>query len=269
MTDRLRVATLNLRGQRGDWDARRRVLAEGLARLDADLVAFQEAVVTRQVDQVRQLLGDEYHIVHQRDREDDGQGVSIASRHPVVGRWQVDLAVSPRVAGAAVTTLVAQVEAPLPFGPLLFANHFPNWQLHLERERELQAVAAARSLEAAITGRHRHVVVVGDLAADPGAASTRFWTGRQSLAGLSVCYRDAWESAHPGQPGDTYAPDNPLSTDWDWPFRRIDYILARCGEHGGPTLAVSSCERIFDRPADGVWASDHFGLTADLSVPGR
>ena len=268
MTETLRVATLNLWGQRGDWAARRRVLAAGFARLNADLVAFQEAIVTNGTDQVREILGDDYHVVHQREREGDGQGVSIASRYPVHGRWEVDLAaVTPRAAKSAVTTLVTQVDAPWPFGPLLFANHFPNWQLAFERERELQAVAAARSLEAASAGRQRHVIVVGDLDADPEAASIRFWTGRQSLDELSVCYRDAWASAHPGEPGGTYVPENPLPTDWDWPFRRIDYILARCGEHGGPTLAVSSCERIFDRPADGVWASDHFGLTAELTVP--
>jgi endonuclease/exonuclease/phosphatase family metal-dependent hydrolase len=267
MTETLRVATLNLWGQRGDWAARRRVLAAGFARLNADLVAFQDAIVINGTDQVREILGGDYHVVHQREREGDGQGVSIASRYPVHGRWEVDLAVTPRASDSAVTTLVIQVDAPPPFGPVLFANHFPSWQLPLERERELQAVAAARSLEAAIAGRHRHVVIAGDLDADPEAASMRFWTGRQSLDGFSVCYRDAWASAHPGEPGGTYVPDNPLLADWDWPFRRIDYILARCGEHGGPTLAVSSCERIFDKPADGVWASDHFGLTADLTVP--
>jgi endonuclease/exonuclease/phosphatase family metal-dependent hydrolase len=53
----------------------------------------------------------------------------------------------------------------------------------------------------------------------------------------------------------------------DWPFRRIDYVLVRCGELEGPTLEITSCERIFDRPVGGVWASDHFGLCVDLEVP--
>jgi len=55
-----------------------------------------------------------------------------------------------------------------------------------------------------------------------------------------------------------------LVADPDWPFGRIDYVLVRCGEHGGPTLPIAACERIFDTPVDGVWASDHFGLVADL-----
>lgn len=267
MTGRLRVATLNLWGQRGDWPARRRVLAAGFAGLDADLVAFQEAIVTGEADQARDILGGGYHLVHQKDRESDGQGVSIASRYPVTGSWEADLSVTPRTAGFAATTLVAEVGAPPPFGPLLFANHLPSWQPGFEHERELQAVAAARALDEATAGSRRHVVVAGDMDADPDAASIRFWTGRQSLGGMSVCYRDAWASARPGEPGHTFVPDNPLGSDWDWPFRRIDYILVRCGEHGGPTLAVTACERVFDEPAGGVWASDHFGLAADLTVP--
>jgi hypothetical protein len=59
----------------------------------------------------------------------------------------------------------------------------------------------------------------------------RFWSGRQSLGGLSVCYRDAWECMHP--------------------------------EEAGHTLAIASCDRIFDEQANGIWASDHFGLVAD------
>jgi hypothetical protein len=59
MTATVRVATLNLGGQRGDRAARRRVLAAGFARLNADLVAFQlvafqEAIVTSETDQARE-----------------------------------------------------------------------------------------------------------------------------------------------------------------------------------------------------------------------
>ena len=48
--------------------------------------------------------------------------------------------------------------------------------------------------------------------------------------------------------------------------RRIDYVMVRCGIHG-PTLDVVDCRPAFDEPVDGVWASDHFGVVADLAVP--
>jgi endonuclease/exonuclease/phosphatase family metal-dependent hydrolase len=150
---------------------------------------------------------------------------------------------------------------------LLFAFHNPSWKLHQAYERELQAVAAARFLAEFAEARTRHVIVAADLDADPESASARFWTGRQSLDGMSVCYRDAWESVHPQEPGHTFTPENPIMIGRDWPFRRIDYVLVRCGEHEGPTLEIAGCERIFTEAVDGVWASDHFGLRVDLVLP--
>lgn len=265
----LRVVTLNLWGRRGDWDARRAVITEGLRRLQPDLVAFIEAIVTDGYDQAADVLGPEYQVAHQKEREPDGQGATIASRWPLDDVGEVDLNVTPRTDDFACTTLMAEVRAPDPIGPVLFVDHVPNWQLNYERERELQAVAAARAVEERVSGRDTHVVFAGDFTADPDAASVRFLTGRQSLDGTGVCYRDAWEAVNADDPGETFTPRNPLLADWDWPFRRLDYVLVRCGEHGGPTLAIRDCRRIFDEPVDGVWASDHFGVAADLALPDR
>jgi endonuclease/exonuclease/phosphatase family metal-dependent hydrolase len=265
----MRVVTQNLWGIRGDWEARRAVLIDGFRKLEPDLVAFIEAIKTDEYDQVVDLLGPEFHVAHQQAREPDGQGASIASRWPIGDIWELDLNVTPRTADFACTTLVAEIEAPGPFAPLVFANHVPNWQLQFEHERELQALVAARFLEELAGDRDVHVVLAGDFTAEPAAANVRFISGRQSLDGTSVCYRDAWESIHPGEPGETFTPDNPLLFDWDWPFRRLDYVFVRCGLHGGPTLEITACERIFDQPIGGVWASDHFGLFADLEIPTR
>jgi endonuclease/exonuclease/phosphatase family metal-dependent hydrolase len=270
----MRVVMQNLWGRRGAWGDRRQVLISDLCDLRPDLVAFNEAIVNDQYDQVSDLLGPEYQIAHQTSREsgepvdvEAGQGVSLASRWPLEEVRELDLHVTPRTAGFACVTLAAEVWAPDPIGPLLFVYHNPNWQLAFEHERELQAVAAARFIEDFVGDRSRHVMLAADLDADPAAASVRFWTDRQALDGMSVCYRDVWESKHPGDPGHTFTPDNPLMIGGDWPFRRIDYIFVRCGEHVGPTLAISACDRIFDEPIDGVWASDHFGLVADLEAP--
>jgi hypothetical protein len=75
-----------------------------------------------------------------------------------------------------------------------------------------------RAREAASAGRDVHVVLAGDLDADPAAASVRFWTGRQALERTSACYRDAWERMHPPEAGTTFAHHNPLRRDHDWPF---------------------------------------------------
>jgi endonuclease/exonuclease/phosphatase family metal-dependent hydrolase len=265
----VRAATLNLWGRRGAWDERRPVLIDGFRRLQPDLVAFQEAVVGDGYDQVTDILGTGYHVVHQAGRETDGTGLSIASRWEVGKVWEETLHVTPRVGPSKIA--VAEILARDSLGgTLLFAHHNASWQFSFERERELQAVAGSRLVED-LLGKQEisHVVLAGDFNAAPDSASVRFWQGLQSLGDTSVCYRDAWESTPPEDPGHTFTPRNPLVTGGDnWPLelgRRIDYIMVRCGHHG-PTLDVSSCERIFDEPVDGVWASDHFGVVAELSA---
>jgi endonuclease/exonuclease/phosphatase family metal-dependent hydrolase len=87
---------------------------------------------------------------------------------------------------------------------------------------------------------------------------------------MSVCYWDAWATAHPDNPGHTVSPRDPLRGDAGMPLdpgRRIDYVFVRCGDRGRPTLAITACALAFDEPVGGVWASDHFGLVADLAVP--
>lgn len=252
------------------WSDRQLALTAGLRELRPDLIAFQEALKTDDYDQVLELLGPGYQAAHQQSRESDGSGPSIASRWPLGEVHEVDLHVTPRTQGEfPCGALVAEVMAPDPVGPLLLVNHFPQFGLDFERERELQAVTAARAVEELVGSRRLHVVVAGDFDAAPDAASVRFWGGRQSLDGTSVCYRDAWESTHPDDPGHTFTADNPLLSEGTWPQelgRRIDYIMIRCRDHG-PTLDVAACARIFDQPLDGVWATDHFGVVADLALP--
>jgi endonuclease/exonuclease/phosphatase family metal-dependent hydrolase len=109
------------------------------------------------------------------------------------------------------------------------------------------------------------VIVAGKMDADADADSMRFWTGRHVIEDMSVCYRSAWESAHPGEPLASYIPENPNQVDFDWPFRGIDHVLVRCGASGGPTLIVRSCRRISDQGRTSV--SDHYGLLAELARP--
>ena len=72
----MRVLTLNLWGRRGDWGARRTVIAEAVRELQPDLVALQEAVVTEEYDQAADLLGPDFELAHRREREEGENGVS-------------------------------------------------------------------------------------------------------------------------------------------------------------------------------------------------
>jgi endonuclease/exonuclease/phosphatase family metal-dependent hydrolase len=265
----LRVVTLNLFAHHGDWPARRDALRSGLQALDADLLALQEVVVGDGYDQAAELLGSGYTVVHQTvGLIGDGthHGACVASRLPVRAVHEVDLHLTPRTGGYSCGTVIADVAAPEPFGRLLMACHGNSWAWWAERERELQAVAAARRVEELVAVDPAHVVVGGDFNAAPETSSMRFWTGRTSLDGVSVAYRDAWESVRGDEPGLTFDPGNAL-TAIDEPEldrgRRIDYLLVRCGDHG-PTLRVADCRLALSRPVDGVQPSDHYGVVADL-----
>jgi endonuclease/exonuclease/phosphatase family metal-dependent hydrolase len=266
----VRVVTLNLWGLGGDWARRRGVLADGLRKLRPDVVAFQEAVKTCEHDTAAELVSREFHVVHQKTGLlRDGNCAAIASRWRVRHMEEVNQQVTPRTTDFPATTLIAQIDAPDPIGPLLFVNHLPSWKPELELERELQTLAAARRVEEIVARRPIHVVLAGDLDAVPDASSIRFLRGLQSLGGVSVCYRDAWASTRPGDPGHTFTLRNPLVTEDSEArqevSRRIDYIFVRSDERG-PTLEISTCALAFDEPVGGVWASDHFGVVADLTV---
>jgi endonuclease/exonuclease/phosphatase family metal-dependent hydrolase len=264
----MRVLTLNIWGLRGEWAARRAALRDGLHDLQPDLMALQETIITDSYDQTAEIIDPAYHILHQKKREVDGQGVSIVSRWPIVDVREVDLHVTPRTGEFACVVLIAQIDAPAPIGPLLFVNHFPNWQSDFEYERERQAAVAGRAIEEMLGSRAIHVVLAGDFTAAPDSANVRFWCGRQSLDDTSVFYGDVWERTHPDDPGHTFSPHNPLRSE-RWLLdqgRRIDYIFVRGGS-AMPTLDVTACELAFAEPVNGVWVSDHFGVVADLGVP--
>ncbi|WP_372343508.1 endonuclease/exonuclease/phosphatase family protein [Streptomyces sp. KL116D] len=268
----LRVLTMNVLEPRyADGATRRRALAVALARADPDVVALQEVVA----DDERALAAQGRHVLPHPNRSPDGVGAVLAVRGSV-GRVRSD----PLRTGARTErtpwcgVVAAEVTYDEPLGGVLVVHHKPSWPHGFEHEREQQARAAASLAEemfAAGRDRLRHVIVLGDFDAPPDAASLRFWRGLQSLDGLSVCYQDAWEAAHPHYPGLTFTPDNPLVRAGDMPLepgRRIDHVLARCGMHG-PGLRVASCERFLLEPVDGVQVSDHYGVLVDFEVPER
>jgi endonuclease/exonuclease/phosphatase family metal-dependent hydrolase len=270
MTAPLRVLTLNtLAPAYVEYPARREVLRDELRRLDPDVAALQEV----EPGQAADLLGPDRHTVrHRTAAPDDPVGAELVSRWPFGAVHHVDLHLGADTAALPWTgAVLAEVLAPPPFGPLLVVHHKPVWPIDREAVRERQAVLVARAVEELVARRPAHVVLLGDLDATPDAASVRFLTGRQSLDGLSVAYHDAWESARPDEPGHTFTPGNSLVRAGSMPLvrpRRIDYVLVRGGAHG-PTLRVRRCDPVLAGPVDGVRASDHHGVVADLEVPER
>lgn len=266
----LKVLTANVYGPANpDWERRFALLARTIRGLAPDVVALQEVPVDEPATLDR-LLGPGYQLSHFSRPSDDGIAGTVATRTPHRLVAELDQRVSPLAAETLPWSATTVIELDSAVGPLVVAHHKPSWPFPAEREREEQALIAVRWLEEHVAGRSVHVVVLGDFDATPDAASMQFWRGRQSLGGISVCYQDCWEYAHPydPDPGYTFDLGNPLVAAGEVSTavsRRIDYVLVRAALHG-PTLRTTSCRRIFDQPVDGVWASDHFGVLAELTA---
>jgi endonuclease/exonuclease/phosphatase family metal-dependent hydrolase len=265
----IRVATMNVLGPaNADWDRRLPVLARGLRAARADVVALQEVPVRDTQGVVDTLLGPGYHVTPFTRTSDDGVAGAIATRWPHRVVAEVDQR-DPSRGDELPWAASMLVRLATPVGQVLVAHHKPSWPFPWEAARERQAVRAALAVEEHVGDGH--AVLLGDLDATPDAASTRFLRGRQPVDGVSVCYQDAWETVRGEAPGWTFDAANPLVRAGEVATavsRRIDWILVRSGLHG-PTLRVASCSLLLAAPVDGVWASDHYGVVADLAVPGH
>ena len=267
--DTLRVVTYNVYGPANpDWERRHALIRTTLRDLDADVVALQEVPIDQ--DFLDDLLGPGYHFGH-FSHASDGVAGTLATRWPQRRVTELDLRITERVANTLSWSAALVVEVDTPLGTLVVAHHKPTWPFPFELEREAQAVMLARTLEEHIGDRVLHAVVLGDFDATPDSASLSFLRGRRPVDGLSVCYQDVWEYAHPDDSGRTFDLENPLVREGEVATavsRRIDHVLVRAGLHG-PTLLVRDCRRVLDAPVDGVWASDHYGVLADLVLPDR
>ena len=273
---RARILTINVENFEGD-PRRQDALRTGIQQLDPDLVALQEVIHSPERHQLDELLdGTKLAGTHQSEMlayeppwADRYGGTALASRWPyrVVETLDLRLAAASDVPWC---TMAAVVEVP-DAGPMLFVGSTGSWRLDAAATRERQALAVTD-----LDARHRQelpTVIAGDFNADPDSSSIRYLTGRQSLAGSSVHYHDAWEVAGDG-PGYTWTVDNPNAAAvmdqvarQPYSRRRFDYVFAGSAHaHPSGSCRILSARLAFDRPIDGVWPSDHYGVVVDTEI---
>jgi endonuclease/exonuclease/phosphatase family metal-dependent hydrolase len=272
----LRVLTFNVWNTQGD-ERRGELIARELARLQPDLVSLQEVVRDEQRDQLAEILaGSDLQATHQHDvlgrtprfGERFG-GCAVASRRPHEVLEVLDL----RTAGSLdVPWATLAISVSLPDGnDLLFLAATTSWRLAAEADRERQVVALSD-----LDARNRTAlptIIAGDFNASPDSAGIRYLTGRQGLGGRSVHYHDAWEVAGDGA-GFTWTHENPNAAGEIEQLvgqpghrRRVDYVFVGGRDaHPDVSARVKSAELVFDRPVDGVWLSDHFGVLAEIEI---
>ncbi|MFE2871688.1 poly(A) polymerase [Embleya sp. NPDC059259] len=251
-TTRIRVLTWNTLWDRYDADrirtARRRpLLLAALARADADVIALQEV----EADLVALLAAEPWvRAAYTMDTDPNGRdvpdsGLLLLSRLPVresgrhaLGRYKAVAAIT--VAGPAEPLVVAVTH--------LTSDHAQDGP----GRRRVELAALADGF-ARVPG---DLVVVGDF--NDGT------TGPADVLGLA----DVWTRVH-GADDDTPTFDpgvNPLAAIGSRTGRaaRLDRVLLRTGG-----WSAEAAVRYGDAPTpDGLYASDHFGVRADLVPAG-
>jgi endonuclease/exonuclease/phosphatase family metal-dependent hydrolase len=273
---RIRILTLNVWNTEGD-PRRPDLINRGIRRLEPDLIALQEVVHSadnRLLDTL--LAGLPFHATHEADVQDclppfsdryGGTAVATRWRHQVVEVLDLRLVGASDIPWATLAVVVNLA----PAGEMLFVAPTAAWRPSAEAVRERQAIGITD-----LDARHRRelpTVIAGDFNAGPDAASIRYLTGRQSLDGRSVLYHDAWAVAGAGA-GYTWTDENPntragIAQIVRQPTyrNRFDYVFVGSWDaHPKAHAHVRSAALAFDRPIDGIWASDHFGVVVDLEV---
>jgi len=259
------------------YEERQRLLRAGIEELGPDLLAFQEAGYDGTRDQVRDMLdGLGYHVIHQFDGMTPlpgNDGCAIASRWPMELLEITSLQVEPHAQGYGYAALVARVRAPEPVGELLFVCAKPSWELNREYERERQAVELVRAIARHADPSGVPPIVAGDFDTTPESASVRFLTGKQSLDGMSVHFRDAWAEAGDGTPGYTWTYRNDSAQGIidaclheRHHERRIDYIFLGSPHDYARRACLRKARVVLDAPDAGLWPSDHYAVYAEIEV---
>lgn len=266
---RVRIATWNLWGRYGPWEARLPVIIENLSAINADILALQEVWeddTRNQAAEIAAALGCPAP-VYAANLERDGarSGNAVISRWPIM-RHEVR-SLPRRGAHGAIDEedeerlcVFAEVEGPR--GQIqMFCTHL-SWSEDHSAIRQEQVGEICRFVRE-MRPRQFPAVLCGDLNADPKSDEIRMLTGRTASPVPGVVFRDAWEAAGNQEPGYTWSNHNPFAAaalDID---RRIDHVMVGRPKLGGAGQVLDA-QLAGDVPIDDMWGSDHLAVVAEL-----
>lgn len=283
MTERMKIATLNIWNKAGPYAERLPLIRAELARLGPDVIGLQEVmrlvehghpVLTPEGDQATELShGLGYEIAY-APAADYGNGLmfgnALLSRHPILETRVI--ALPGRESGESRSLLFGRLDTP--YGELaVFVTHL-NWKLHHGSVRLAQVrFIVERIFELAPLDESKlPPVLMGDFNAEPDSDEIRHLRGLSTIEGRSVYFADAWIHGGDGSFGATFDRKNRFAALAHEPPRRIDYIFVRGPDRllRGEPLVTSLA---FADPSPGrngdVWPSDHFGLITEIAVTPR
>lgn len=261
-----RVVTLNLWGEQPPLDARLRQTVKQLDQLAADVVLLQEVrhipdAVPNTAETIGAQLG--YRVLFAPATAWGGgdEGLAILTRLPVLG---APLVVELPHATPEERRILLGAQLQTDAGTWAVYTTHLTYRLADGQKRDDQAQAALAAIARIPSELPR--VFGGDFNAVPDSDEVRALRGLRSVDGKRVFWQDAWERVHGAAAGFTWSRANPHTERLRWleRDRRIDYLFVEPMRRAGAG-EVLACEICFATPdSDGVFASDHFGLYADI-----
>ena len=259
----VRVASWNLWWRFGPWEQRQPAIRSVLETIDADVVCLQEVwSEERGRDQVRELadaLGMNAARTPERFHNGLSFGNAILSRFPIEEHHSHPL---PPAGGPGQRQALSAVLGG-PGGPVPVICTHLEYRFDRSATRQEQVTELLRVVEGLRGQPDDHpVVLAGDLNAVPTSDEIRMLTGERPAPVPGLVMTDAWPQQGEG-PGHTWDRRNPYVTDSTWPQRRIDYVLV-AWPRPKPVGNVISAWLAGTEPVEGVVASDHWAVVADL-----
>lgn len=273
--DRLRVLSLNIWNKQNDWPGRLPLIRRELEALAPHVVGLQEVLHldsdgTVGGDQAREIAdGLGYHVAF-ASAWHIGGGLQFGNA--ILSRWPIRRAQAFQLPGepGQETRGLLHCELEAPFGVVPIFNTHLDWQFHRGYIREQQVRFIVDQIQQLAPTEHGGgdkypVILLGDFNAEPCSDEIRWLGGYTTRLGRSVYFADCFGVAGDGSPGWTYARSNMLAAIAREPNRRIDYVFVR-----GPDRALRgeplTARVVFDRPTDGLYPTDHYGVLAELSI---
>ncbi len=261
----IRILTWNVWLFHGDWEARQPAIAAVIDKVQPDVIALQESFDTHegcrpQVETLAEHLGFEFQ------QGPNPEGFDAPVRNSMLSRWPMKVRHSALLAAEGPnryrSVVGAHIETPEGLLPIFTTHLEHRFDRTALRQKQLgEAVAFIESVEVEDS---LPPVLTGDLNAVPDSEEIRRLTGRTTP--YDRVFIDAWDVAGEGD-GLTYATSNRVIADRgsQWPNRRLDYIAIGYSS-GGPKLRVRDISLAGTEPVDGVMASDHYGVVANLTT---
>lgn len=301
----LRVLTLNIWNDSGNWRKRCDNIRAQIRKLKPDVIAFQEVLedlkvehfpILKSSDKAGHTLPTEINQMNDmlagmgftytfaaaqpfwgRSAKRSGAiktyfGNAVASRWPISSTEHFRLPQSGTIAEDPELRVGLMCSIASPHGEILLVTSHLNYRTEDTAIREQQVAELARRIS--VKKRQSDCsfppILCGDFNCDPDSGPIRFLTGQQSINGASTHFYDAFAYAKnrvaETSSGMTWCVSNKYTRVWHEPDRRLDYIFV--GEPDWKSRGITiECEVVCQEPGpDGHFCSDHYGVLAVLST---